>query len=133
MKLLPLSQGMSQLQSFAAIANEVVVNDEYFVPPAKLAQRVEFPDHLGRRFRPRASSVNRYNVAEFALKRAPTRELNGHRHVLVESQQIVARNRTPRHVRLFRHAVQMACGALFERSGNIGKDFFRFSDEYVVR
>src|ERR1019366_2353469 len=75
MALLPHSQVARQQQSLAVIADEVVVDNEYLVAPAEPAQRVEFLDHLGRRLCSRPPSADRDNVAEFALKRAPAREL----------------------------------------------------------
>src|SRR6185312_10863619 len=113
--------------------NEVVIDDEYLVPPAELPQRIELRNHLGRRFRPRAAPIDCYDVAELALEWAPARELNGYRRVLIELQQIETRNRATCHVRLVQHAIQIARGALFERGGDTGPNFFRLSGKHMIR
>ena len=76
--------------------------------------------------------VDRDDVAELALERAAARELHRHRRVLVPAQQIEARNRAARHVRLVGNAVDGARGALFESRGDTGEDFFGFADQHVI-
>src|SRR5208337_2334342 len=75
---LPSSQLPGELQSRLVISDKIVVDNEYFFPPAELQKRVEFSNQLRRGLRPRTASVQRDDVAKITGERAASRKL--HRH-----------------------------------------------------
>src|SRR5579872_6697195 len=90
------------------ISNKIVVDHEYVFPPAEPQERIEFTDQLRRRFRPRTTTVDRYDVAKFARKRTAPRKLDRHECVFVQCQKVETRDRRVANIRLFRNTIQSA-------------------------
>ena len=77
------------------IANEIVVHDKHHVLPALEPEGLEFRDQLGGRLGAGDAPVHDDDVAELAVIRATARELDGHRDVVPEIDQVPARRRHP--------------------------------------
>src|SRR5262249_3984674 len=121
-----------QAQSIFGIADEIVIDNEYTIAPSQLAQPVQLRNYLSGRFESRLASVDRNDVAEFALEGAPARELDRHRPVLLPAQQIESRNWAAGHIGLIVCPVNSASSALFEGGCNIGKDFLGLADQDMI-
>src|SRR5260370_13284808 len=99
---MPTFQLLGEFQSSLVISNKIIVDNEYFFPPAELQKRVEFSDQLRLRFRPRAASVDRYDVAKLTRKRAASRKLHRHEGLFVQCQQVGTRHRGATDISSFR-------------------------------
>src|ERR1700722_12236934 len=132
MQLLPFDQLKRKLQRLRVIADEVVIDNEYFVAPTQFAQYVELPDDLSWRFRPGPAAVDGNDVAKFALEGASAGELNRHRGVFVPMQQVETGYRATRHVRFIDNVVQSLCCSAFKRSGNSWESLLRLADHDVI-
>ncbi len=89
----PLDQRAQQCLGPLFVANEIVVHNEHHVLPPAPAQRIQLGNQLRRRFRAGHASVHHDDVAKFAIERAATRELHGHRHIISEFDEVPARHR----------------------------------------
>src|SRR5260370_3905254 len=105
---MPTFQLLGEFQSSLVISNKIIDDNEYSFPAAEMQKRVEFSDQLRRRFRPRAASVDRYDVAKLTRKRAASRKLHRHEGVFLQCQQVETRHRRATDIRFFRNTVQPA-------------------------
>ena len=95
---------MQQRLGFLLVADEVVVDDEDVAQPEPM-DLAHLRHHLLDRLGARAPAVHDDDVAELAVERAAARELDGHGAVLIDLQQIEARQRRVVHAGLLDLAV----------------------------
>ena len=86
-------------QDFGArlVANEIVVDDEHSIAPARRVQLVELGQHLRDGFRARTASIDFDDVAELAVERAAARVLHRHGAVALHPDQTQVGQRAARH------------------------------------
>src|SRR5262249_3314718 len=123
MPLLPFDQPGQEGFNRLLIADQIVVDEIDLAAIAELAQAVELGQYLVSCFRARVAAIEFDDVAELAGERATARELNTDIQVLLELEQIEARDRALCDIGLeflgFEHASVIAA---FPRGDEVGND-----------
>ena len=131
MGLLPFGEDREKLHRLPLVADEIVVDQEQGALPSQPVQRIELGHHLGRRLRSGYAAVKLGDVTEFAVEWAPPRKLKTHRIVVVQVDEIEARNRCHRDIRLPRLPIDRLRGPVFQILQEAGEDLLRFVQHEV--
>ena len=91
---LPVGDRGQQPERFLLVADEVVVDQEHRAAPAERVEAVELGDHLLVRLGAWNAAEELGDVAELAVERTAARELQRHRAVGLEVEQLEARHRS---------------------------------------
>jgi hypothetical protein len=114
------------------VTDEIVVHEVHVAPVPQPVECVEFPDDLLRSLLSRLPAIELDDVAELAIERAATRELDTDHEVVLEIQKIEARHRALLQIRFFGGFINSARGS----SGKIIEEerhgTFRLSQDEVI-
>jgi len=102
--LAPVGDRAQQLFRELLVADEVVVDEEHLGRPEAMTL-LDLRHDLRHRLHARAPAIHDDDVAELAVEGAAARELDRHRVVLVDVQQVEARRRRGGEIRLLIRAV----------------------------
>ena len=100
MRFEPLGELRKECLHGLFVADEVVVDEIDVAAIAQAVKFVEFCEHLGVGFGARDATVEFDDVAELASKRAAPGELHTDMQVVIEFQEIEARDRRLGHIDL---------------------------------
>ena len=123
----------SRRNSFTLVLfpNEVVVYDEYRPRPARVHEALQLADHLLVGLQTRNSAVHHDDVTELAIERAAARELERHRCIVLELNQIPPRYRRLPDVGPFLAAVELLEVAGEQVGHELGHYVFRLAEDEV--
>src|SRR3974390_3929823 len=117
----PVFHGAEDLLGLGLVADEIVVHEVHVASMPQSVEHVEFGDDLLRGLCSWISAVELDDVAELAVERAASGELNSEHKVIVELQQVETGNGAPGHVRLFGRRIGPAARAL-RKGGEEGRE-----------